>query len=336
MIRTVRWLVILGAMLLIMACDGNSDMSGDVATTIPEPATSAVPTASPARTVTETHTLEFGGRTRSYIVHRPGNAPPIAPLVVVLHGGGGAANTMANFTGMSRIADREGFIAVYPDGVGNSWNDGRGDPAVAAERLEIDDVGFLSTLVDEMVNSYGADPNRIFVTGISNGGFMSERVACELSGKIAAIASIAATMGTKLVETCKPTRPVPVMLFNGDADPLVPYEGGFIQALGQTRVGEIISVAATVAFWTQNNGCSAPRTTGRLPDLDPNDQVQIRQETYAGCKDDADVVAFTMEGGGHVWPGGIQYLPVAAIGHTTKDIDASELMWAYFKQHPLR
>ncbi len=280
-------------------------------------------------------TVQSGGLSRTYLLHVPPGDDPAAPwpLVLALHGGGGQGRGMPLLTGLSRLADRRGFLVVYPDGVGRSWNDGREDRDVPAVRRQVDDVAFLVALIDEVARAHRVDPARVYATGISNGGFMSQRLACEASTRVAAIAAVVATVGVELAGLCSPARPVPVLMVNGTADPLVPYNGGQIRLPGgRLRPGKIASVADTVALWGRHNGCTRPPEVTPEPDRDPSDGVTVRREARTGCRAGSEVILYVMEGGGHVWPGGPQYLPRPIIGRTTGDID-SEVIWDFLSRH---
>jgi polyhydroxybutyrate depolymerase len=286
-----------------------------------------------ARAELETRTLAMGEVTRSYILYLPpgSRAPGGLPLVVMLHGGGGTAEQMVRFTGFNGIAARERFAVAYPQGVGRRWNDGR----VFRGRTETgaDDVGFLRALVADIAKRTALDRRRIFAAGISNGGFMSFRLGCEAADLFAAIAPVTATMPDDLGPRCKPAKPVAVLVINGTADPLVPYAGGHVRAMFAER-GAIWSTDRTLAFWAKHNGCPAPAVRA-LPDRDPNDGSHVVEADYRGCAG-APVKLLRVEGGGHTWPGGIQYLPVTWIGPTNRDIDASEVIWRFFKGAPGR
>lgn len=277
-------------------------------------------------------TLEAGGATRTYRVYVParydGKKP--VPLVIALHGGGGAGRGMNTLTRLNDVADAHGFLVVYPDGRFRHWNDGR--QSGAAESREVDDVGFLADLIDALARKYSVDRKRVFATGISNGGFMSQRLACDLSDKVAAIAVVAATMGQELSGKCNPRQPVSVLLIHGTEDPLVPYEGGRVQVRGG---GAIVSAPDAVGKWVELNGCTAKPKTDSLPDT-AEDETRTRRETYTGCRNGTEVIFLTIEGGGHTWPSGPQYLPVRRIGRTSGDFDASALIWEFFAAHPRR
>lgn len=248
---------------------------------------------------------------------------------------GGEGTGMATLTDFSSVADRENFIVVYPDGIERRWNDGRGLTRYRAHRQNIDDVGFISSLIDELTKELNIDASRVYVTGISNGGMMSHRLACELSDKIAAIAPVAANIGEYMAPGWSPSRPVPVLIINGTDDPLVPWDGGDIR-FGQYKFGRVLSVADTVRFWVSHNQCSPIPVITVEPDKNPSDGTTVRKEKYGGCRDSAEVVLYALEGGGHTWPGGSQYLPEAYIGKTCRDFNASEVIWQFFKEHPVK
>lgn len=277
-------------------------------------------------------TLEAGGATRTYRVYVPasydGKSP--VPLVLALHGGGGAGRGMNRLTNLNDLAERHGFIVTYPDGLYRHWNDGR--QSGAAESRRVDDIGFLSALIDRLSRDYRIDPKRVYSTGISNGGFMSQRLACDLADRIVAVGVVAATMGRDLSARCKPSHPVSVLLIHGTEDPLVPYEGGRVQVRGG---GEIISAPQAVRKWVDLNGCTAKPKSDLLPDA-ADDGTRTRRETYADCENGTEVTFLAIEGGGHTWPSGPQYLPARRIGRTSRDFSASQVIWEFFAAHPRR
>lgn len=270
--------------------------------------------------------IESGGFRRSYIVHLPKsyNTSTKWPLVLILHGSWGSGRKMAMWTSFNKIADEEGFIAVYPDGVRGHWADGRN--ISVAERRRVNDVDFISSLIDKMMLTVKIDPEKVYATGISNGGFMTFRLGCELADKIAAIAVVAATLPEIVAEDYMPSRPVPLILFHGTEDRLVPAEGGVARA-----GGDILSVDDTLKHWSALNGCWKKPTIKKLP-TKVRDGTSVIRENYTACKDSADVIFYKIVGGGHNWPGArISYM---LLGKTTKNINASELIWDFFKKHP--
>jgi polyhydroxybutyrate depolymerase len=266
--------------------------------------------------------LLSNGLTRTFITHIPPQytAHHPLPIMLSLHGRLGDGQGQITLSHMSAVADQYGFIVVYPDGYQRSWNDGR--PGTPAHNAQIDDVAFLSNLIDVTLQTYGADAHHIYVSGMSNGGFMTETLGCQLANKIAAIGIVAATFTSALAPTCTPAQPLPVMLFNGDADPLVPYTGG---PLGDR--GTVLSAADTAQRWAALNTCASSPDRQELPDV--HDGTHVVAATYTGCRSAVSVVWYTIQHGGHTWPNGEQYLPVAVIGKTTHAIDASIAIWLF-------
>jgi polyhydroxybutyrate depolymerase len=271
-------------------------------------------------------TLSAGGRERTYLLHLPPvyDGKRLLPLVIVLHGGGGNAEGAVRMTGFSGKADKEGFVVVYPNGSGRlktrllTWNSG--NCCGYAMDKDVDDVGFIGALIDELVNTRAIDPKRVYVTGMSNGGMMTYRLGCELSDKIAAIAPVAGALN---VENCQPSSPVSVIIFHGTADEHVLYNGGEPIRKVDRHYRADKSVAYAVSFWVKHDSCSeTPRRT---------EKGNIRTEIYDGGKDGSEVVLYTVNGGGHAWPGGQAYL----LGtEPTKEISATDLMWDFFVRHP--
>ena len=271
----------------------------------------------------ERRTLGVNGAERSYRLFVPTGyrrASP-APLLLVFHGGGGRGVGMVAHTGFSRLGEREGVVVVYPDGVDRRWNDGRGYAATH------DDVGFVRALLDTLHRELSLDPRRVYATGISNGAMFSYRLACDLPGVFAAVAPVAGAMPADLAARCGGTAPVAVIAFQGTADPLVPYGGGGVTRRG----GRVLSAERSVAFWATNDGCTAPPATTSEPDRE-TDGTRVRHTVYGGCRGDRAVELYTIEGGGHTWPGG----PPAgrAVGRVTRELDATTVIWSFFARHP--
>lgn len=276
------------------------------------------------------------GLHRSFLVHLPYSYHKSRswPLVIQLHGGGGEGKQMNALTGFYNLADQHGFLVISPDAIEKNWNDGRGGLNVRSHTENIDDVAFISALIDRAVTELNADPNRVYVTGISNGAMMSHRLACELSGKIAAIAPVAGNFPYQMASVLSPSRPVPVLIINGTDDPLVPYNGGDV-TFGLKSRGKVLSVDETIKFWLKNNACQPEPVVKNLPDT-VNDSTTVTVYYYPGCHDASDVTLYEIKGGGHTWPGGLQYLREALIGKTCLDFSASEVIWDFFIQHPMK
>jgi polyhydroxybutyrate depolymerase len=267
--------------------------------------------------------IAVAGLTRVFLLHVPEDLRSPAPLVLVFHGGGGHARNMPRFTRFDDLADRDRFIVAYPDSFNKSWNDTRGlSPA--------DDIAFIRALIAHLEKTLPVDRKRIYATGISNGGFFSQRLACDLSDQIAAVASVAATMPETLPPLCHPSRPISVMFMQGTLDPVVRIEGG---AILRDR-GRNISLDEAVKFWTGFDHTEpVPHSTG-LP-VSVNDGTSARKQVYSGGRQETEVVVYLIEGGGHTWPGGLQYLPVFVVGKASRNLDATAAIWRFFQSHAL-
>ncbi len=276
------------------------------------------------------HSLTVDGVERNYLLHVPPHLAPgrAVPLVLAFHGGGTHAWSMPGLTHFDPLADRDGFLVAYPDGLDRRWNDGR-------EMSTADDVAFVRAVIEDIERAHDVDPRRIYATGISNGGFFSNKLACDLSGKIVAIASVAATMPEKLVSVCKPSRPVSVMYIQGSKDPLVPIGGGKVGfARGIRDRGKSVSLADAAQFWRTEDQTAAAPAVENLPDR-VDDGTHVRREVWSGGKDGTEVVVYTIDGGGHTWPDGPQYLPKLIVGIASQNLDATSTIWDFFRAHSL-
>ena len=203
-------------------------------------------------------TLEHDGIRRSCLFYAPSlkNHSP-KPLLLVLHGAGGTPGGLIKLTRyrFNELSEEREFYVAYPTGIRRLWHDARNDKTSYVHKKNIDDVGFIQDLIENLIDHYPIDRNRIFAAGISNGGFMCFRLACELSHQIRGIAVVAATLPRDQKKTCLPMRPISVIIFNGTKDTIVPYDGGSVKLLGRTR-GSIFSSEDTARFWARINECS--------------------------------------------------------------------------------
>ncbi len=268
--------------------------------------------------------ITWDGLQRTYLIHVPPswNASLRMPLVIALHGGNGTGEDMVRLTrgGFDALADREGFIVVYPEGLSHSgpirtrWNDGRDEQFSKA-----DDVGFLSALIDQFGQTLNIDRSRVYATGISNGAQMAMRLARELSDKIAAVAPVAYAMPAKLASAPVSTRPISVLVMTGTKDRSVPWEGGETpDPTGERRLGRVLSVPRTCDVLVSHNQCSCPPMVTSAPDGAAGVGTRVRQERWVNCKDGTEVLLYAIEGGGHTWP---------------VSVDASQVIWGFFKRH---
>lgn len=294
----------------------------------------ASPASSPAgqmKSIDRLESVEVAGLERTYWLHLPASydsTRPV-PLVLVLHGGGGTAKRIAQYTGFSASADVEGFVVVYPEAVERHWNDGR----ATAGASRADDVRFISKLIDQMLGLLNIDRKRVYVAGISNGGILAQRLGCELSGKIAGIACVAGTLPKDMADKCTPTQPVSVLMIHGTADEFVPYGGGRVRGPVD---GYVLSVQGTVDRWLTADGCTERSPVVTALPAEGAEGLRVRCESYGACNGGSAVVLYTVEGGGHTWPGGQMPGPLAqrVLGPTSKDFDATRTIWEFFKTHP--
>lgn len=268
---------------------------------------------------------------RTYRIYIPTSytGSPV-PLVFVLHFGGANAAIIENVTEMTEKAEKEGFIVVYPNGTGKfedrllTWNAG----FCCRYPLEhnIDDVKFIRTLIEHFQNEYYIDSSRIYITGFCNGAALTHRIGAELSHIIAAIAPVAGTVGGKITENTPlwtppaPENPVSVIIFHGKKDEYVQYEGATDRERGTYS---ILSVKDSVSFWVTHNTCNP------TPEKVNNNTITI--ETYVNGENNTEVVLYTIENGGHAWPGGNKF---TGGDEPTTEISATDTIWEFFEEHP--
>lgn len=277
--------------------------------------------------------LERGGRDRTFRLHVPKGFEKgtTAPLVLVFHGLGSDGKQTEQLTGFSPIADREGFLVAYPDGDNRMWRywGSEEQRPKLLDRFATDDVGFVRALIDALVKAGLADDRRVYATGISNGAYLSTRLACDLADRIAAIAPVSGAMLKPAADVWKPSRAVPVLYVHGTEDPIVGYDG-------KDRIsGRAMSLSAEdlVKWWAAKDGCPEKPEVEKLPDADADDGTTVERWTFGPGEDDAEVVFYRITGGGHTWPHGPAIQRV--LGNVCGDWNASEAIWEFFAMHPM-
>ena len=278
--------------------------------------------------------MKHEGRERSFQLYVPADLDEhqdSPALVLILHAGGGSAKSAIRSTEghFNKIAIREGLIVVYPEAVKSYWNEGRKMPLSYSHRNKIDDVGFLQSVIESVVEEYQADREKVFVVGLSNGGLMAYRAACELRGQITGIASIASSIPKDILPLCDGLTGTSLIVVNGTDDPILPYHGGFIRKDGK-RQGEVLSTEETIAYWLETNQCPGHAEKNLLPDLNTKDGTTVTRYHYSGCIRGAQVALYRVEGGGHTLPGGRQ--SERNVGKTSDDINACDEIWSFFQQ----
>jgi polyhydroxybutyrate depolymerase len=322
--------------LLVAGC---RDRGGDSPTATPTLSTTPTATSTvdssgtplvqprPGEVGTHEHSINIAGRGRSYLLHVPPAYDGVTPLplVLVFHGGGGRAESAVRMTHMDEVADEHGFLAVFPDGSGRladallTFN--AGTCCGYATNEGIDDVGFARELIGELTSTLAVDPRRVYVTGMSNGGMMSYRLACEASDLIAAAAPVAGALN---ISPCRPSEPISLIAFHGTEDESVLYDGGEPITRIDPNPRNDTSVAASVGFFVEHNGCDSLPESAR--------EGGIAVDRWSGCSDGTAVELYTVEGYGHSWPGGEPGFRGASV--PTQEIDASQIMWRFFEAHP--
>jgi polyhydroxybutyrate depolymerase len=265
-------------------------------------------------------TLVSSGQEREYLLHVPTSYDPTTPtaLVISLHGGAGWPAIQKETSGWSTLSESQGFIVVYPSGIS-----GRGPRAWHMNPSGLArDVRFISDLIDTLKGAYNIDSTRVYADGLSNGGGMAFVLSCTLSDRIAAVGMVASAQLLPF-DWCQDQRAVPMIAFHGTADRTVPYHGG------KSWVAPVAfpDMPTWAADWARRNRCSADPVESAVA-------ADVTRLEYTRCADDSAVVLYTVRGGGHSWPGGGP-LPEWLVGSTSRSIDATSLMWAFFREHRL-
>ncbi len=272
--------------------------------------------------------ITVDGNERRFVIYLPNgfNNAGKMPLLFAIHGGGGTPEQFMATVDFRPIADREKFIVVYPAGIQDHWNDGR---PTQPNVLGISDVSFFNQLCDYLINKYPVDPAKIYATGISNGGMMSSRLGCELSNRVAAIAVVAATIEQNTVfANCNPGNAVPAIYIHGTLDGFVPFNGGVL-TVGEG--GTVVSHLQAVSKWVLINNCNPVPVVTDLPDI-ATDGTTIKESRFTAGINNSEVVSYIIFDGGHTWPLAIPTLPEWLVGKTSQDMNASEVIWQFFKR----
>lgn len=281
------------------------------------------------------------GRARAWTVYVPPQYDPATPMpsIIVLHGRPSNAAGMASISQMNEVARRRGFIVVYPEGIDNEWNAqfdlvGRRSRMVGGQRavLPQNDVQFLKDLMAQLRVDLNIDPRRMYLTGFSNGGFMTIRMACSGTDTFAALAEVSGSLYPEIMPACRGGRVAPFLLMHGTADQSVPYTGVFLpDSQGGDPIRIALPIQEVVAFFIRRNGCSMSGETATFPERRTPGTHVIRFSPR-GCPPDAPIVFWRIEGGGHTWPGGADF---PGLGVTNRDINAGDVIWDFVSQFTL-
>lgn len=283
-------------------------------------------------------TIKSSGTERTCFVHLPKgfSSKKVYPLVFILHGGGGNALQVAGHSQFNKLADKYGFIVAYPQGINKHWNDGRKVPKHREQDSTINDIEFIMKSIEAIKRKYPVNSSRIYAAGISNGGFMCQRLAVEKANTFAAVASIVASLPLRW-QNSSPGE-ISVLLINGTSDPLVPYNGGplTIKILGiRLDQGKVLSTDKTIYFWLKHNKISTLPVITDIEDKVPNDNCHAVRFDWSNKESGVCVSLIKVINGGHSWPGAEKNLPKRIVGETCDDFNASEVIWSFFKDKHL-
>ena len=268
-------------------------------------------------------TISHDGLSRSYILYIPQTYTPgePAPLIINLHGYTSNALEQMNYGDFREISDTAGFLIVHPQGTVDAYGNTHWNVNWLGTGT-VDDVSFLEALIDSLSLEYSINNEQVFSTGMSNGGFMSYKLACELSNRIAAIASVTGSMNVNQTSSCSPQHPMPVMEIHGTADGVVPYNGNFLFETTEN----------TVNYWVNVNQCNSVPVVTQIPNTVLSDSTTVEHYIYASGLNGVEVEHYKIFNGGHTWPGS---LFDSGNGYTNQDINASEKIWNFFQQYDL-
>lgn len=275
-----------------------------------------------AETISEQITHD--GRVRDYLLYVPDSYTPDTPmpLLIALHPAGGGAAGMAAITGFNEIAEREGFIVLYPIGPYEYWDYGANLPAWSEVVGVLDDPGYIEAALDQVMGAYSIDSARVYAVGYSNGARMAYRLGCDLHDRIAAIATVAATISDEITAACPADARVSVFFMHGTADSVIPWRGKPLH-LGSLFIANALSAPSTAQFWAARNGCYMSAVRTDEPDADPTDRVTMQRDTYSSaCDHGTEVVFYRVNNGGHGWT-------------NADNFPTSETIWAFFAAHPM-
>lgn len=295
--------------------------------------------------------LMVDGRERAYELHLPapagasedgaGSASSVAhvvgaPLVILLHGRGGTGAGMRDITAFDAVADAHGLVVAYPDGIAHEWNYTRGLPGYEkVEDADRDDVSFMAALTEHLVTSLDLDPERTYLAGFSNGGFMTNRVACERPDLFAAYGSVGGAGFGGMTQLCVQEPPAAFLIMHGTADPIVPWDGISVRAEDGREAEILMSVPRTLAYWASRAGCATEGQRSSIPETGASPGTRVELLGVGGCATGGQVILVAVVGGGHVWPG-VASLPEETLGRINFDIDAGEMLWGFFEANPPR
>jgi len=278
--------------------------------------------------------LNFEGLSRSYNLYIPEKFKDdkLLPLLVVLHGRTGTSQRMADLSDFNTRAEQHGFVAAYPQGLQKQWNYLHG---ISGYRPQPNDSEFLLRMIEQISVAHPVDKNRIFLTGISNGGFMAQRLACYAPEKFAAFASVAAGGYAHMDAECKQGQPVSMLYIHGTSDTKVPWNGLTLKDSKGNQQAVTMPIAESLKFWSNQNRCGATVDKVEIIESGRSPGTQVRRFQSTECANGADMVLYAIINGGHNWPGVADFIPPSVAGLVNLDIHASDVIWEFFRDKKL-
>ena len=271
--------------------------------------------------------ISHQGRLRTYYLYTPksdhSNRP--LPLVLVFHGHGGSGRSIANTSRFNELAEKLGFIVVYPDGIDHEWS------FRSYSQTRVNDVSFVAALINHLQQITSIDSGRVYATGFSKGGILSQVLACDLPNKIAAFASVAGALPVRLKPICQPRTFISMLMINGTNDLSVHYNGD-----DDSQPGALISIPETLKFWRSHNKCPSKAQVRQLPHPKESDRFKVKISRYSNCSGGSEVLLATVVGGGHLWPGGASSDVTINKFNNKLGFNATKTIWDFFQRHRLR
>jgi polyhydroxybutyrate depolymerase len=270
--------------------------------------------------------LSDQGRLRTYYIHTPKSYNPDRPmpLVLVFHGDNGTGRSISDVSRFNDLAEQKGFIAVYPDAIDHRWS------LRANSSRKVDDVLFVTALINHLQEVRNIDSHRIYATGFSKDGILTQALACKLPNKIAAFASVAGSLPVRLKPSCQPQTSVSMLMINGTNDKDVHYQGD-----DTTQRGALVSIPEAVNFWQSHNQCTSPTEDPQQKNPSSSDRTKVTTSRYSDCNGNSEVFLANILGGGHFWPGGASSDEDLNKFNAKLGFDASQNIWNFFQSHSL-
>ncbi len=266
------------------------------------------------------------GKLRTYYMYTPKSYNPkhAMSLVLMFHGDNGSGNSIAKISRFNNLAEVFGFIAVYPNGLDHQWS------FTGHVKQKVDDISFVAALIGHIEQIRNINTRKIYATGFSQGGILTQALACKLPNKIAAFASVAGSLSARFARSCQPTVSISMMMINGTNDLSVHYHGDPI-----TQKEALVSIPETINFWRRHDQCTSSSQSQHLAPTKSHNHLGVKTFRYSGCRNGSEVLQFAVVNGGHFWPGGASTDPKLNRLNIQLGFNASKAIWSFFQHHSL-